>query len=97
MLIDDKLILKLEQLARISLNSEERQRMKIDLEKMLELCKKLDEVDTENDLPLQYLGNQVQKAREDEVGKMLPREKVFQNAPDADGKFFRVPKVIKGN
>ena len=33
--------------------------------------------------------------REDEVRPCLPREVVMENAPDSDGAFFKVPKVIE--
>jgi len=32
--------------------------------------------------------------REDVPGEALPLEKVLQNAPETDGPFFKVPKVI---
>jgi len=35
--------------------------------------------------------------REDIVEPSLPLEKVLQNAPDSDGPFFKVPKVIGGD
>ena len=35
--------------------------------------------------------------REDVVEPSLPLEKVLQNAPDSDGPFFKVPKVIGGD
>ena len=35
--------------------------------------------------------------RDDTVGPALPVEKVLQNAPEADGPFFKVPKVIGGD
>ena len=35
--------------------------------------------------------------RDDVVGPSLPREKVLENAPDTDGPFFKVPKVIGGD
>jgi Asp-tRNA(Asn)/Glu-tRNA(Gln) amidotransferase C subunit len=34
--------------------------------------------------------------REDDVGPALPTEAVLSNAPQADGTFFMVPKVIGG-
>src|SRR4051812_32578058 len=35
--------------------------------------------------------------REDVVEPSLPLEKVLQNAPETDGPFFKVPKVIGGD
>jgi aspartyl-tRNA(Asn)/glutamyl-tRNA(Gln) amidotransferase subunit C len=33
--------------------------------------------------------------REDELLPCLPREDALQNAPETDGSFFKVPKVIE--
>jgi aspartyl-tRNA(Asn)/glutamyl-tRNA(Gln) amidotransferase subunit C len=33
--------------------------------------------------------------RADELGKCLDRKRVIENAPDSDGTFFKVPKVIE--
>jgi aspartyl-tRNA(Asn)/glutamyl-tRNA(Gln) amidotransferase subunit C len=35
--------------------------------------------------------------REDVVEPSLPVEKVLRNAPDSDGPFFKVPKIIGGD
>jgi aspartyl-tRNA(Asn)/glutamyl-tRNA(Gln) amidotransferase subunit C len=35
--------------------------------------------------------------RDDVVGDSLQLEKVLQNAPDSDGPFFKVPKIIGGD
>jgi len=35
--------------------------------------------------------------REDVVGPALPLEKTLQNAPETDGPFFKVPKVLGGD
>jgi aspartyl-tRNA(Asn)/glutamyl-tRNA(Gln) amidotransferase subunit C len=35
--------------------------------------------------------------REDVVEPSLPIEKVLQNAPETDGRFFKVPKILGGD
>jgi len=35
--------------------------------------------------------------RQDVVEPSLPLEKVLQNAPETDGPFFKVPKIIGGD
>lgn len=97
MKIDDGLILKLENLARLSLNPEERKSIQQDLEKILGLCEKLNEVDTDGVEPLRYLGAKAQTPRQDQVSKQLDAEKAMSNAPDRFENYFRVPKVIKEN
>ena len=96
MKIDEKLILKLERLSRLELSSEERAAMQQDLEKILKLCEKLKEVDTEGVEPLTYMGAQTQALRADEIQGMVSRLEALKNAEDTTDEYFKVPKVIKG-
>ena len=95
MKIDENLILKLEQLSRLELSPEERIAMQGDLEKILALCEKLKEVDTDGVEPLVYLGAQAQRLRADEIKGMVDRVEALKNAEGATDQFFKVPKVIK--
>jgi len=42
-----------------------------------------------------YINEEVNKLREDKVGKHLPKEKALKNAPDKDSDYFKVPTVLK--
>jgi len=95
MKIDEALCLKLERLSRIELSPAERTKMQGDLEKILSLCNKLNEVDTKGVEPLIYLGAQEQRLREDEIKGMIPRAQALKNAQQKDDQYFKVPKVIK--
>ncbi|MEM6397868.1 MAG: Asp-tRNA(Asn)/Glu-tRNA(Gln) amidotransferase subunit GatC [Bacteroidota bacterium] len=96
MIVDDALISRLADLAKLAPNAEERERLRADLEKILAMVDKLSELDLEGVEPLQYLGETEQKLREDQVNHQLARENALANAPqtDPEGQFFRVPKVI---
>ncbi|PHN03798.1 Asp-tRNA(Asn)/Glu-tRNA(Gln) amidotransferase subunit GatC [Flavilitoribacter nigricans] len=94
MQIDEKLISRLEHLARLELSGEERAHIQGDLNKILDMVEKLNELDTTNVQPLVYINEEGNVWREDEVRNQLPREKALKNAPDEDGTFFKVPKVI---
>lgn len=94
MQIDEKLISRLEHLARLELSAEERAHIQGDLNKILAMVEKLNELDTTNVDPLVYINEEGNVWREDEVSHQLEREKALKNAPDQDGTFFRVPKVI---
>ena len=56
----------------------------------------LNEVDTSN---TEEFSNQLfdnnQNLREDIIRKSLNRDKIMDLAPDSDGVYFKVPKVIK--
>jgi len=94
MKIDESLILKLEQLARLQLSDTERSAIQGDLNRILEMVEKLEELDTEGVDPLTYVNEDVNVYREDAVRGQVDREAALKNAPDQDGAYFRVPKVI---
>ena len=95
MKIDRELILKLEKLSRLELSEEERQKMQVDLGKMLEMVKKLEEVDLDTIKPLTHLTTQNNVTRPDQVEEHIDRQKALDNAPDSMNEYFKVPKVIK--
>lgn len=94
MQIDEQLISRLEHLARLELSPEERATIQKDLNNILTMVEKLNELDTKNVDPLVYINEEGNVWREDQVQHQLEREKGLKNAPDQDGQFFKVPKVI---
>ncbi|MCI4651206.1 Asp-tRNA(Asn)/Glu-tRNA(Gln) amidotransferase subunit GatC [Phaeodactylibacter sp.] len=94
MKIDESLILKLEQLARLQLSTAERTAIQGDLNRILEMVEKLEELNTEGIEPLTYVNEDVNVLREDAVRSQTERADALRNAPDQDGEYFRVPKVI---
>jgi aspartyl-tRNA(Asn)/glutamyl-tRNA(Gln) amidotransferase subunit C len=83
-------------LANLELTADERSRMVRDLNSILDYIDRLNELDTANIPAMAQAGQQAGSAlREDELQPCLPREAALANAPDTDGKFFRVPKVIE--
>lgn len=95
MKIDQTLINKLARLSQLEFNSDTKAKMEDDLNKILALVDKLNEVDTENIEPLIYLNEEKNKLREDEIGEHLPKEKALKNAPSKDSDYFKVPTVLK--
>ena len=95
MQVDDALIDKLSRLSMLRFNEEEKEQIKKDLEKMIGFVDKLRELDTTGVEPLLHMSNNVDVLREDVPGSMLSREQALENAPDHDGTYFKVPKVIK--
>ena len=96
MTVDDLLISRLAQLAKLDLDPATRQRLQQDLEKILEMVEKLNELDLEGVEPMRYVSETELVLRPDEVKHQLERAVALRNAPDQDptGEFFRVPKVI---
>ena len=92
--INDALIDKLSDLAKLSFEGEERQKIKQDLEKMIGFVDKLNEVDTAHVEPLVYMTDEYLRLRKDEIGKELPQQEALKNSPVKDSDYFKVPKVL---
>ena len=94
MTIDHNLILKLENLAKLELSEEERLKLTGDLNNILSMVEKLQELDTNGVEPLVYINEEVNKLREDKVCNQVDQSSALSNAPDQDGTYFKVPKVL---
>ena len=94
MKVDKQLISRLEHLARLELSEEEKQQLQGDLTEILNMVEKLQELDTSNVEPLIYINEEVNVWRKDQVAHQVQREEALKNAPDSDGEFFKVAKVI---
>jgi|YelNatPaOPRAMG01_1025707.scaffolds.fasta_scaffold12202_7 aspartyl-tRNA(Asn)/glutamyl-tRNA(Gln) amidotransferase subunit C len=81
-------------LARLKLSAEEEERMVYQLNDILLYMEKLNELDTSNVEPMHHAVEQVNVMREDKPKPSLMREKALANAPEQNGVFFVVPKVI---
>ncbi|HEU5053708.1 MAG TPA: Asp-tRNA(Asn)/Glu-tRNA(Gln) amidotransferase subunit GatC [Hanamia sp.] len=93
--VNDALIERLANLSRLQFDENEKEEIKVDLEKMIGFIDKLNELDTENVEPLLHMTGNKNIFRKDKVKGEIPREEVFRNAPLHDEEFFKVPKVIK--
>jgi aspartyl-tRNA(Asn)/glutamyl-tRNA(Gln) amidotransferase subunit C len=89
-------------LANLALTPEEEPRMQKDLNAILDYVDLLNELDTEGVAPMAQVSgmlvevvDQRQVLREDIVQPSIDRAKVMSAAPDTDGRFFKVPKVIE--
>ncbi len=94
MTVDEQLISRLENLARLELSDEERQHLRQDLNRILAMIEKLQELDTTGVAPLVYVNEESTGWREDAISHQLDTSQALRNAPDTDGVYFRVPKVI---
>ena len=93
--VNDELIDKLANLARLEFQPEEKARLQKDLQKMIAFVEKLQELDTTGTEPLLQMSTRTDVVREDEVQESLTREEALKNAPETDGVFIKVPKVIE--
>jgi aspartyl-tRNA(Asn)/glutamyl-tRNA(Gln) amidotransferase subunit C len=97
MKITNEKIDQLAHLSRLEFDQNELLKIKNDLENILVLCEKLNEVDTDGIEPLIYMTDSENNVREDIVEQNFTREQLLSNAPKKDSDYFRVPKVIEQN
>ena len=102
MKVSEKDVLYVADLANLELTEDERVRMRRDLNSILDYIDRLNQLDTTGVAPMaQVAAGQSGSAqfehamRADVTGPSLSREDALRNAPDADGVFFKVPKVIE--
>lgn len=84
-------------LARLALGEDQLSKYAGQLESILEYVAKIREVDLAGVEPMAHAVPLHNVLREDEAGPSLPTELVLRNAPEAEGPFFKVPKVLGGD
>lgn len=93
--VNDALVDKLANLARLKFDDAEKESIKNDLQKMIQFVEKLNELDTTGVEPLLHMSDNINILRSDEIKGSMTREAGLQNAANHDEQFFKVPKVIK--
>jgi aspartyl-tRNA(Asn)/glutamyl-tRNA(Gln) amidotransferase subunit C len=93
--VNEALVDKLANLARLKFDVSEKEAIKNDLQKMILFVEKLNELDTDGVEPLLHMSGNVNVLRADVVQGSITREAGLQNAAVYDEHFFKVPKVIK--
>jgi aspartyl-tRNA(Asn)/glutamyl-tRNA(Gln) amidotransferase subunit C len=111
MKVTEKDVAYVADLANVELADDERGGMLRDLNSILEYIDRLNQLDTTNVSPMAQVSDRhgvdesktgsalfAYASREDileGLRKSLPHEVALENAPDTDGTFFKVPKVIE--
>ncbi|MEM7658777.1 MAG: Asp-tRNA(Asn)/Glu-tRNA(Gln) amidotransferase subunit GatC [Bacteroidota bacterium] len=95
MQITEALLDHLAALSKLRIPSEEKANLMRDFQGMLDFVDQLQEVDTEGVAPLIHMTEEINHLRKDEASGALPAKEMIQQAPDNDGTFFRVPKVVR--
>ncbi len=83
-------------LARLAIDEPRLPKLAGQLEMILGYVDKLGRADVTGVEPMAHALPLHNVFREDVVEPSLPLEKVLQNAPETDGPFFKVPKVLGG-
>jgi len=82
-------------LARLRLTAEEKSQLTQQLDDILEYMDKLNQIDTTQVEPFTPGSDTGNTLREDAVTNQPNPEALLANAPDRDGTFFKVPKIIE--
>jgi len=90
---DKQLVERLAKLSRLEFNDDEIEKMIDDFNNIVAFMDKLKEVDTDK-VELQQELKSLSLLRDDETPQNLSRHEVLKNAPDTDGVFFRISKVL---
>lgn len=81
-------------LARLRFDDSEERVLAEQMSQILGYMDKLRELDTSNVEPMTHVLELSNVFRDDIVKNRMTAGEALQNAPDSDGQFFRVPKVI---
>ena len=111
MKVTDKDVAYVADLANLELTDEERARMLRDLNSILEYVDRLGELNTDDVAPMAQVSDRygmdesrqgserfaytIREDIKDGLRKSLPHDVAVKDAPDTDGTFFEVPKVIE--
>jgi aspartyl-tRNA(Asn)/glutamyl-tRNA(Gln) amidotransferase subunit C len=82
-------------LARLRLTEAEENELTAQLDAILAYMDKLNEIDTSNVAPFSHATDKINAFREDKVTNQPDADALLANAPDRDGTFFKVPKIIE--
>jgi len=94
-MIDREQVLKVANLARLEMTAEEEEQMAAQMSSILEYFEQLSELDTEDVPPTTRAIDVSNVTRPDELQPFPDREAILKEAPDQDGDFFKVPKILQ--
>ncbi len=81
-------------LARLAIDASEAEALGVQLNRIFSYIEKLNTLDTSGIEPTSHVLPLSNVFREDTLRPSLPDEKVLENAPEREGPFFKVPKII---
>jgi aspartyl-tRNA(Asn)/glutamyl-tRNA(Gln) amidotransferase subunit C len=87
-------IFRLEQLAKLDMDEEQRKSVIDSLNQMIKFIDKMNELDTSQIAPLVYISNSQGGLRDDVVSGQVNTAEALQLAPESSDNLFKVPKVI---
>ncbi len=95
MALSREVVRRIAVLARLELGDAEEAALTEQLDHILQYFEKLKELDTENVAPTAHVVPMAEAYRDDVVGNPPAPQELRSNAPQRDGDFFKVPKIIE--
>jgi aspartyl-tRNA(Asn)/glutamyl-tRNA(Gln) amidotransferase subunit C len=95
--IDEAIVRKVAKLSRLELSKDEVKEFTSQLSAILDYVEKMNELDTTDVEPLAHCLPISNVFRADAVKESIGTEKALSNAPQRDGEFFKVPKILDEN
>ena len=95
--INKQQVTKVAKLARLDLTEDEISEFTDQLSAILEYVEKMNELDTDGIEPLAHCLPISNCFRDDRIKESLGTEITLANAPERDGDFFKVPKILDDN
>ncbi len=92
--IDKSLVKKVAKLARLDLSDSEIDEFAGQLSAIIDYVERMNKLSTESVEPLAHCLPVNNVFREDIVKESMGTEKTLANAPEQDGQFFKVPKIL---
>jgi aspartyl-tRNA(Asn)/glutamyl-tRNA(Gln) amidotransferase subunit C len=92
--IDESTVRHVAHLARLHVTADELKQFTSQLGAILDYIEQLNELDIGDVPPTAHAGATANVFREDVIGELWSPELALANAPDKQGTFFKVPKVL---
>ncbi|MEA5502768.1 Asp-tRNA(Asn)/Glu-tRNA(Gln) amidotransferase subunit GatC [Halotia wernerae UHCC 0503] len=96
-MIDREQVRKVALLARLELTPEEEEQFTTQLGSILGYIEQLNELDVSDVLPTTRAIDVSNVTREDELQPYPDREAILNSAPEQEGEFFKVPKILNAD
>ena len=87
-------VIQVAKLARLEIPENELEMYANQLEKIINYVAELEKVDTQNVIPTTRAVEVIKMVRSDKIEKTNVREELLDLAPNREGDFFRVPKIL---
>jgi aspartyl-tRNA(Asn)/glutamyl-tRNA(Gln) amidotransferase subunit C len=96
-MIDREQVHKVARLARLELTPEEEEQFTIQLGGILNYVEQMNELDVSNVIPTTRAIDVSNVTREDKLQPYPERDAILSSAPQQEGEFFKVPKIMNAD